>query len=82
MTNEERDVLLIRMDEQLKEIHRALERDYKHIHGNGQPGLLARVQALEDFHANENKWAKKLGTVVAWVITTVVSVIALLKHHT
>lgn len=82
MTNAERDEMLIRMHENLKEIRSALERDYKHIHGNGQPGLLARVQALEDFHANENRWAKKLGTVAAWIVTTIVSVIALAKHDT
>ena len=74
--------MLIRMHENLKEIRSSLERNDKHIYGNGRPGLLARVQALEDFHANENRWAKKLGTAAAWVVTTIVSVVALIKHHT
>ena len=48
MTQAERDEMMIRMDERLKSIDDKLAEDYKHLHGNGQPGLIQRVQKLED----------------------------------
>lgn len=81
MTDRERDEMLIRMDERLHEIYKALDRDYKHIHGNGQPGLLTRVQQLEDIHANDNKWTKKAGGFLAWIASTAIAIFALIKHH-
>ncbi len=81
MTDEERDRLLIEIRSDIKYIHAALERDYKHIHGNGQPGLLSRVQHLEDLHENENTFVKKFGQLAAWVVTTVIAVYSALKHH-
>ena len=81
MTDRERDALLIRMDEKLKGIESALARDYKCLHGNGQPGLLERVQKLEDFHANENGFTRRYGAVVAWLLTTALALYSTLKHH-
>ena len=49
MTDAERDELLIRLDESTKEIKNKLKTDYAHLHGNGRPGLLDRVQTLEDW---------------------------------
>ena len=49
MTDTERDELLIRLDESTKEIKNKLKTDYAHLHGNGRPGLLERVQKLEDW---------------------------------
>jgi hypothetical protein len=46
MTDSEKE-LLIRIDERTKDILEALARDYKCLHGNGQPGLIERVQILE-----------------------------------
>ena len=46
MTDSEKE-LLIRIDERTKDIQEALSRDYKCLHGNGQPGLIERVQVLE-----------------------------------
>lgn len=81
MSDKDRDELLVRIDERLKGIHEALERDYKHLHGNGQPGLLTRVQKLEDIHANENRWTKKIAAVGAWLVSTGIAIFALSKHH-
>ena len=81
LTDRERDTLLIRMDEQLKQIHKALERDYKCLHGNGQPGLLQRVQQLENYHSNENGFLKKFGAIIAWIVTTALALYSVIKHH-
>lgn len=81
MTDRERDTLLIRMDERLKAIDGALARDYKCLHGNGQPGLVERVQKLEDFHANENGFTKKYGGIFAWAVTTFLAIYSVVKHH-
>ena len=80
MTDTEKE-LLIRIDERTKDIQEALARDYKLLHGNGQPGLLERVQKLENMHQNENTMLKKYGSVIAWLITTALAIYSTLKHH-
>ena len=80
MTDSEKE-LLIRIDERTKDIQEALARDYKTLHGNGNPGLLERVQKLENLHQNENTMFKKYGAVIAWIITTIIAVYSAIKHH-
>lgn len=46
LTDRERDELLIRMDERTMKMQEALERDFKSLYGNGQPGLIERVRDL------------------------------------
>lgn len=56
MTEEEKNLLIRiderlknfekRMDDKLENIEGALARDYKCLHGNGQPGLIQQVQEL------------------------------------
>jgi hypothetical protein len=81
LTDKERDTMLIRMDEKIKEIHKALERDYKCLHGNGQPGLIQRVQQLENYHSNENSFIRRFGAVIAWIATTALALYSAIKHH-
>ena len=81
MSDAERDELLIRIDEQVKEIKSKLDRDGKMIYGNGKPGLLSRVQSLEDFHRNENTFWKKTGGIIAWIITTIIALFAVWNKH-
>lgn len=81
MTDEDRDMLLVRIDERLEFIKGALARDYKCLHGNGQPGLIERVQKLEDYHANENGFFKKYGGFVAWLIAIIIAGYSAIKHH-
>lgn len=71
MTNDERDELLIRIDERLKDIREDLKHDYKILHGNGQPGLISKVQALEDQHKSESKHLGIIAGIIAWAITTI-----------
>ena len=81
LSDKDRDTLLIRMDERLKGIESSLERQYKCIHGNGQPGLLSRVQTLEDLHQNENSFMKKFGGIIGWIATTAIALYSVFKHH-
>ena len=48
MTREERDDLMIRVDERLKNIEKDLKEYHREMHGNGKPGLIERVQKLEN----------------------------------
>jgi hypothetical protein len=81
MSDVERDELLIRIDEQVKEIKSKLDRDGRMIYGNGKPGLLSRVQSLEDFHRNENTFLKKSGGIIAWIVTTILAAFAVWNKH-
>lgn len=62
MTGSEKEVIerLTRIETALEEIRAALGRDYKVIHGNGSPGLLHRVAALE----LNWRWVKWLAGVI------------------
>ena len=79
MTDAERDELLIRLDESTKEIKNKLKTDYAHLHGNGRPGLLERVQKLEDWRlACQHHYGAVAGA-VAFVINAAVAWYAALK---
>ncbi len=47
MTNEERDKLLIQMSADMQEIKGLVSRHDHSLYGNGQPGLVSRVQTIE-----------------------------------
>ena len=81
MTNDERDAILLEIRGTLKGIEKDIARHDKTLYGNGQPGVCARVQSLEDYHANENGFTKKYGGVLAWVITTILAIYSVIKHH-
>lgn len=79
MTNTERDELLIRIDERLRVIDSKLAADYKVIHGNGQPGLITRVQALEDQHKSESKHLGAVAGVSGFLLSLAVAIYTALK---
>lgn len=63
-----------------------LENDYKAIHGNGKPGLLADVTELQKelavIKAKQSWWGSAIAgwlSVIAFIITTIISIIALVK---
>lgn len=62
MTKFEQDVIsgLARLENEVKGIKEALERDRVILHGNGRPGLLHRVGALE----LNWRWVKWLAGVI------------------
>ena len=80
MTNDERDDLLIRMDERIKVINEKLNTDYKHLHGNGSPGLIARVQALEDYKEAREKHHGAMWGVIGFIVNAAIAVYAVFKH--
>ena len=61
MTNDERDKILLEIRGLLKGLEKDISRHDKTLYGNGQPGICSRVQTLEDYHANETGFAKKIG---------------------
>ena len=80
MTDAERDELLIRLDESTKEIKNKLRTDYAHLHGNGRPGLLERVQKLEDWQAAcQHHYGAVAGT-VGFIINAALALYATLKR--
>ena len=79
MTDAERDELLIRMDERMKSIDEKLAADYKHLHGNGQPGLIERVKELEDWKDAKQKHVGAIAGVIGFVINAVIAWYAALK---
>ncbi len=79
MSDTERDELLIRLDESTKEIKNKLKTDYAHLHGNGRPGLLERVQKLEDWQAARQHHYGAVAVVVGFIINAAIAVYAALK---
>ena len=43
--------------------------------------LPGRIQTLENYHANENSFLRKFGMVIAWLVTTAMSIYSIIKHH-
>ena len=79
MTDTERDELLIRLDERTAEIKNKLKTDYAHLHGNGRPGLLERVQKLEDWQAAKQHHYGAVAVVIGFVINAAIALYAALK---
>ena len=73
MTDQERDELLIRLDERIKDISSKLKTDYAHLHGNGRPGLIERVQLLEDWRASMHHHWGAVAAVVGFLINLIYS---------
>ncbi|MBP5531124.1 MAG: hypothetical protein J6Y54_03735 [Lentisphaeria bacterium] len=69
MTDRERDDLLIRLDTSVEDIKGKLERDFAALHGNGHPGLLARMAAVET-------WIREHSESWKWIISTIIAVAA------
>ena len=79
MTDTERDELLIRLDESTKEIKNKLKADYAHLHGNGRPGLLERVQKLEDWQAACQHHYGAVAVVIGFAVNAAIALYAALK---
>lgn len=69
MTDSERDAALGRIEAEVKEIKEALKRDFSALHGNGHPGLLARMAALET-------WQRGHSDAWKWIISTIIAAAA------
>ncbi len=79
MTDEERDELLIRLDERTKKIKDDLEDDYRALYGNGQPGLLDRVKMLEDWRLACQHHYGAVAVVIAFVVNAAIALYAAMK---
>lgn len=79
MTDEERDELLIRLDERTQKIASDLKDDYKALYGNGQPGLLSRVQKLEDWKDAKQKHVGAIAGVLGFIVNAAIALYAAIK---
>jgi hypothetical protein len=73
--NFEREVI-----ERLTSIEVKLDADYRALHGNGKPGLLDRVNKLENSMYAGGMLYRAVVSVVAWLITLAVAIYAALKN--
>ena len=81
MTDFEREVStsLGELKSGVNEIKAALERDYKHLHGNGAPGLIERVTKLEErVEAASGHRGAIVGT-AAFIVNAAIAIYAALK---
>jgi hypothetical protein len=73
--NFEREVI-----ERLTSIEVKLDADYRALHGNGKPGLLDRVNKLENSMYAGGMLYRAVVSVIAWLITLAVAIYAALKN--
>ena len=66
--------------ERLTSIEVKLDADYRALHGNGKPGLLDRVNKLENSMYAGGMLYRAVVSVVAWLITLAVAIYAALKN--
>lgn len=66
--------------ERLTSIEVKLDADYRALHGNGKPGLLDRVNKLENSMYAGGMLYRAVVSVVAWIITLAVAIYAALKN--
>ncbi len=74
-TDFEREVI-----ERLTSIEVKLDADYRALHGNGKPGLLDRVNKLENSMYAGGMLYRVIVSIAAWIITTAVAIYAALKN--
>ena len=74
-TTFEREVI-----ERLTSIEVKLDADYRALHGNGKPGLLDRVNKLENSMYAGGMLYRAVVSIVAWIITLAVALYAALKN--
>lgn len=78
--------LILQIHAKVSEINTKLENDYRALYGNGKPGLIADVAELQKelaiIKAKQSWWGSAIAgwlSVIAFIITTIISIIALLK---
>ena len=81
LTPAQRDELLIRIDERLKTIDERLDGGERTLYGNGKPGLVERVQKLEDEHEAQKRHHGNLIIGIGLLVEAAGVVYAIFKHH-
>lgn len=71
MTDGELREALNGIKEDVADIKEALKRDFATLHGNGHPGLLSRMAAMET-------WQKGHGDAWKWIISTIIAAAAVI----
>ena len=81
LTPQQRDELLIRIDERLKTIDERLDNSERTLYGNGHPGLVERVQKLENEHEAQKRHHGNLIIGLGLLVEAAGVVYAIFKHH-
>lgn len=77
MTDEERDELMIRMDERLKCLDLQLRVILRNMFGyNGKPGLYQRLQSLEEQRRSAARYGGAAAAVIGFLVNAAVAVYA------
>lgn len=66
--------------ERLSRIEVKVEADYRALYGNGKPGLLDRVNKLENSMYAGGIMYRAIVSFVAWIVTLAVAVYAAVKN--
>jgi len=66
--------------ERLTSIEVKLDADYRALHGNGKPGLLDRVNKLENSMYAGGMLYRAIVSFVAWLVTLAVAIYAAFKN--
>ena len=77
MTDEERDELLIRMDERLKCLDLQLRVILRNMFGyNGKPGLCQRLQSLEEERRSAARYGGAAAALIGFLVNAAVAAYA------
>ena len=83
MTKFEQDVIdrLARIEENVKSLKNNLTNDYQTLHGNGKPGLVARVTALETSQKSKENHVGVLAGIIGFLVNAAIAIYAALKNQ-
>ena len=79
MTDSERDELLIRLDERTRKILADMKDDFHALYGNGRPGLLDRVQSLEDWKSAHDRHYGVIAGIIGFIVNAAIAIYAIAK---
>lgn len=83
MTKFEQDVIdrLARIEENIDELKGDLTNDYRVLHGNGKPGLVDRVTALETSQKSKENHAGVFAGIIGFLVNAAIAIYAALKNQ-
>ena len=83
MNKFEQDVIdrLARIEGHIEDVQGSLDRDYHILHGNGRPGLVDRVTALETNQKAKENHVGFFAGVIGFIVNAALALYAALKNQ-
>lgn len=83
MNSFEKEVIdrLARIEENIEGLQGKLTNDYKVLHGNGQPGLVDRVTALETSQKSKATHTGFFAGIIGFIVNAAIAIYAALKNQ-